>query len=363
MSKRIVLVTANTGGGIIQFTVQLYHVLKETGFCAKVCAPIAAENTNISEVLPEDMIAYEKVKKILDKRPYRIVADRICAEKPDYILYCDDSVICLEIGLQIKEKGIKQLLTVHDAGSYHPTNQMNLRTRLVQQYNRWINRRFSGKADQYVLLSPESAKSFSRRFPERADRVLQMNLGAHIPEAPETEPAEIASLERKAYLLFFGRIDKYKGIGQLLRAYRQVEDKVMPLVIAGSGKLSEEEQAELAKTKNVLLMNRYIGDGEMKWLFAHAAAVVLPYIEATQSGMIPIAYTYGKPVIVSNLPGLTQFVDDKNTGIICADKAAWAQALQLVSDGEFNGKAEAILQYYKENMDWSKGIEMLFSGL
>lgn len=362
MSKKVVLLTANTGGGIVQFAVQLYHVLTQEGFSVKLCAPAAARNTSVGEVPPEDIIFYDKVKSVFDNAPYKPVADRICREEPDYVLHCDDSIVCLKIGLCIKEKKVKQLLTVHDAGGYHPSNQVDLRTRLVQAYNRWNNWCFSKKAHSFVLLSPESAKTFRKRFPHRADRVVQMPLGAHIPQEEEVRPQEMACLKQGGYLLFFGRIDKYKGVGTLLKAYRQIADTALPLVIAGNGKLSPEEQELLQTTNNALLINRYIGDGEMKWLFANSTAVVLPYIEATQSGVIPIAYAYGKPVIVSKLPGLTQFVEDQETGVVCANEDAWIRAIQSVTDGCFAEKRKAaILRYYKENLDWNQNIKRIFS--
>lgn len=360
MNKKVVLLTANTGGGIVQFTVQLYHVLVDAGFAVKVCAPKATQNTSISEVLTEDVIFYDKTKSVFDSRPYQLVADKICQEKPEYVLYCDDSIVCLKIGLCIKDKQVKQLLTVHDAGGYHPSNRVDLRTKLVQTYNRWCNHRFSKRVCKFVLLSPESAKCFCQRFPNRAERVVQMTLGAHIPEEKEIIPQEAGSLEQNGYLLFFGRIDKYKGIGNLLRVYRQVAKTALPLVIAGSGKLSPEELRLQQEADNVVLINRYIGDGEMKWLVANSAAVVLPYIEATQSGVIPIAYAYGKPVLVSDLPGLTQFVEDRKTGIICADDATWVQAIQNITEGCFVEKKAEIMSYYKENMDWKENIKRVF---
>lgn len=360
--KKIVLMTANTGGGIIQFTVQLYHTFLELGFSAKVCAPDSAKDTAVKEVPEGDRLLYRKIKSVVDKTPYRTLAKRIEAEHPDYILYCDDSVICSEVGVKIKNRGIRQLLTMHDAGGYHPTNHMSLRTRLLRKYVKYINRSFYKRVHKFVLLSSESLSVFQRNFPRYADHTLCMNLGAHIPAEVEICPPELAGRQGE-YLLFFGRIDKYKGIEHLLRAYRPVEDQCLPLVIAGSGALSETEKKEAAQCENVLLLNRYIGDGEMKYLFSHSRAVVLPYIEATQSGVIPIAYSYGKPVVVSDLPGLVQFVEKDETGMICKTDGEWTGALLAMSEGVFGDRSDKILAYYTEHMDWNTNVERMFSAL
>lgn len=360
--KKIVLMTANTGGGIIQFTVQLYHTFRELGFSAKVCAPDAAKDTAIKEVPDEDLLLYRKVKSVVSKAPYRALAERIEKESPDYVLYCDDSVICSEVGLKLKNREIRQLLTMHDAGGYHPTNHVSLRTELLHRYVKFVNRSFYKRVHKFVLLSAESLSAFKSNFPRYAEHTLCMNLGAHIPAEAEVCPSELEGKEGD-YLLFFGRIDKYKGIEHLLRAYRFAEEQCLPLVIAGSGALSETEKEEAAKCKNVLLLNRYIGDGEMKYLFSHSRGVVLPYIEATQSGVIPIAYSYGKPVIVSDLPGLVQFVEKDETGMICKTDGEWTNALLALSEGTFEGNSDAILAYYSEHMDWGKNVERMFSEL
>ncbi len=359
MSKSIVLMTANVSGGIIQFTFQLYHTLRDLGCAVKVCFPCQLHDSDIDEVALEDRIIYNKVKKVVDKRSYKELADRIASTKPDYIWYCDDSVICSEVGLALNNSGIKQLLTLHDAGGYHPTNHDSIRNKLLHQYLRAVNSFFYKRVHRFVLLSAESQKAFCSRWPKYADASVMMNLGAHIPQVEEEKPPEVSPEEK--YLLFFGRIDKYKGIEGLLRAYGAAGAQVLPLVVAGGGALSEEEKRLLATVKNVTLINRYIKDGEMKWLFSHSAAVVLPYIEATQSGIIPIAYAYSKPVLVSDVVGLTQFVVDGKTGIICKSKQQWVEALCKTDDTVAEEMAESIKQYYRQNLDWKLNLERMLT--
>lgn len=359
MAKRIVLMTANVQGGIIQFTFQLYHVLKELGYIVKVCAPHELHDSNIDEVAKPDRLLYHKVKKVINKHEYKELAHRIEEVQPDYVWYCDDSVICSEVGLALKASKVKQLLTLHDAGGYHPTYHESLRNKLLRQYVSLVNRFFYRKVHRFVLLSSESERTFRKRWPQYASLAVMMNLGAHIPQANEVQPQEMET--ERQYLLFFGRIDKYKGIGFMLEAYREVEEQALPLVIAGSGTLSNEEHAILGKISNVTLINRYISDGEMKWLFSHAAAVVLPYIEATQSGVIPIAYAYSKPVLVSSIPGLTQFVSDGETGKVCKTREQWVENLKEMNTQVAHEMATSVSQYYMEYLDWKRNVERMLS--
>jgi glycosyltransferase involved in cell wall biosynthesis len=57
--------------------------------------------------------------------------------------------------------------------------------------------------------------------------------------------------------------------------------------------------------------------------------VVLPYVEATQSGVIPVAYSFGKPVVATTVGGLPAQVDDGKTGYLVPprDERALADAV------------------------------------
>lgn len=360
MDKKVVLFTANVQGGILQLTLQLYKTLKEEKFNVCVVMPYEIQDIDIGNIAKSDLIQYHKEKKVIDQTPYKKLASEINKVHPNYIWYMDDSVICSNVGNYL-DKEIKQLLILHDAGTHHPTNHRNIRTVLVEKYTEIINKRFYKRVHRFVLLSPESMKTFSQLYPSYSDKAVMMTLGAHLPDVDEVRPKEINMDDQ--YLLFFGRIDKYKGIGNLLKAYRGVLGKALPLVIAGGGKFTEEERKLIDECDNLTIINRYIGDGEMKWLFHHMTAAVLPYIEATQSGIIPLAYLFGKPVIVSYVPGLTQFVMDGKTGIICRSEENLKNALIQISSEKFPIQESKIREYYQTNMDWNRNTRELFNKL
>lgn len=360
MDKKVVLFTANVQGGILQLTLQLYKTLIEEYFEASVVMPYEIQDIDIGSVEKEDLIQYHKEKKVVDQTPYKRLALEINKIHPDYIWYMDDSVICSNVGTYLNGE-IKQLLILHDAGTHHPTNHKSIRTVLVEKYTEMVNKRFYKRVHRFVLLSPESMRTFSQLYPSYKDKAVMMTLGAHLPDVDEIKPTEICIDNR--YFLFFGRIDKYKGIGNLLDAYRDVSDKSLPLIIAGGGKFTDKERKLIEGCNNLMVINRYIGDGEMKWLLAHMTAAVLPYLEATQSGIIPLAYLFGKPVLVSNVVGLTQFVADGETGVICRSEEEWKKALKKFSSKEPNIQESKIRDYYQTHMDWNRNIRELFSRL
>ena len=360
MKTKIALFTANVQGGILQLTLQLYKTLIEEGYDVKVVMPYEVHDIDISVIANSDFLQYHKEKKVINQTPYKTLATRINEIHPQYVWYMDDSVICSNVGLHINSE-IKQLLTIHDAGTYHPTNRKSIRDMLLRKYTAIINSFFYKKVYRFILLSSESFEIFSNLFLAYKEKAVKLTLGAHVPEVEESKPPEIAV--EKDFLLFFGRIDKYKGIERLLKAYRNVSLNALPLVIAGGGQFTDTESLLIKSCNNLTVINRYIGDGEMKWLFKHMTAAVLPYIEATQSGIIPIAYLFGKPVIVSNVPGLTQFVIDGETGRICGTQEELEKAFIQI-DSEITIECiNKIKNYYAKNMYWNKNVRELVEKL
>ena len=114
--------------------------------------------------------------------------------------------------------------------------------------------------------------------------------------APELENTE-------RYILFFGTINKYKGVDLLIESYSKSEVlKHFKLVIAGKDKTHI-----IPKDNNIICINRYIDDEEIKSLFEKAEIVVYPYRSATMSGVLTIALFFKKKVILSDIPFFKEF--------------------------------------------------------
>ena len=100
------------------------------------------------------------------------------------------------------------------------------------------------------------------------------------------------------YSLFIGRIRKYKGVDLLLNASKSFPTD--EFVIAGEGILNPDFP------KNCHKINRWLSDGEIRNLMQNAQLIIFPYLEASQSGLLPIAMEYKKVIIVSNAGGLLE---------------------------------------------------------
>ena len=132
-------------------------------------------------------------------------------------------------------------------------------------------------------------------------------------------------------VLFFGNIAPWKGIDKLVEAARIVKNKIGPifhLVIAGKPYPGFDgkqffENIDNEDKKFIKIINRYIFSSEIPALVGKSSFLVLPYnheFQYSSSGVIPLSYTFAKPVIVSNVPSLSEYVEHGKTGLIFEEK-------------------------------------------
>lgn len=127
-----------------------------------------------------------------------------------------------------------------------------------------------------------------------------------------------------SYALFFGDVTPWKGIPTLIAAAKIVRAKIgnkFNLVIAGKSYHGYMDIQSIVEThcNFVKVIDKFIVSSEIPSLLSRSSFLVLPYNTSFQysaSGVIPLAYTFSKPVIVSNIPSIAEYVDDGKTGFI-----------------------------------------------
>jgi glycosyltransferase involved in cell wall biosynthesis len=119
------------------------------------------------------------------------------------------------------------------------------------------------------------------------------------------------------WALFFGRLERYKGVDDLVTAVDMMNgrEKSEPcVVVAGPGRLKPLWAGPLPK--RLELRNHLVEDEEALDLFRRCGLVVLPYVEASQSALIAAAYYFRKPVVVTRAGALPEYVEEGRTGRI-----------------------------------------------
>ncbi len=160
-------------------------------------------------------------------------------------------------------------------------------------------------------------------------------------------------------VLFFGRIHEYKGLDYLLRAGEIVarECPNFKIVIAGDGSDLQRYRQQVLDSPRCVLHAGYLSNERVAEIFQQASLVVLPYTEGSQSGVIRIAYVFGKPVIVTDVGSLPESVKDGVTGLVVPprNETALAAAISelLRNDAKRHAMGEAAGRMAATDLSWS----------
>ena len=137
-------------------------------------------------------------------------------------------------------------------------------------------------------------------------------------------------------VLLFGRIFAYKGLEQLVRAEAALKDTLpnLRITIAGRGDDPWAFRSLMGKPDRYDIRHGFIEDPEVAQLFLDADVVVLPYTEASQSGVLNLAAAFGKPVIVTDVGELRASVEPNGLGMVVppGDSERLARAIRILAE-------------------------------
>lgn len=202
-------------------------------------------------------------------------------------------------------------------------------------FDRSLARFVLRQGDRFIVHSEKDLKRLQSLLP--GARVRK----AFIPPCSVFDVVSLSGEEAKRELglqgrtiLFFGFVRPYKGLEILLQALPEVVERVgAHLLVVGEFWTDESHYTaliqDLGLEGHVTIVNRYVPNEKVGLYFAASDVVVLPYVEATQSAVVPIAYSFHKPVITTDVGGLAEVVKDGVTGLIVPprDSAALARAM------------------------------------
>lgn len=223
------------------------------------------------------------------------------------------------------------LTTVHDVET-HPGDR---ETRMLPE---WPKRLMVRQSDRVVVHGEALRAAAAERFGKGSDRI-------HVLSHPTiTRYRELAEIERlrprppggRFRVLMFGRVFAYKGLAHLLEAEALLGDRIpgLEIVIAGRGDDPWSLRDLMGDPGRYRVHNAYIPDPEVAQMFLDTDVVVLPYIEASQSGVLNVAVSFGKPVIVTDVGELRSTVEPNRLGLVVppADPAALAEAIARLAE-------------------------------
>lgn len=245
--------------------------------------------------------------------------------RPD-VIHCQEDITDYLIWSLLFLKKYPLVLTIHDHIPHTGhDSQENIRKRKYRIYQR-------KHADAVIVHGERIRAECESIHPWLRGKVTPI---PHGPLGNVEKPVEYGW--ETGTLLFFGRIEEYKGLKYLIDAIRLLKEQACPVhaIIAGKGRDLDAHRKTILEDPALELLERYINNDETALLFARANIVVLPYTDATQSGVAAMAMRYGRPIIASDVGSIREVVRHGFNGLLVPprDSVALAAAIRtLVED-------------------------------
>jgi glycosyltransferase involved in cell wall biosynthesis len=256
---------------------------------------------------------------------------RIKRLRPKLAICAMPGPLDLEMAAALRWLNIPFVVVVHDADAHLGDGmpmQMPLQRALCRRANAVV-----------ALTAHVGEKLLSQGLARTPDRkLIRLRLP---PLRYDFTSREAAAADGGFRLLTFGRLLPYKGLDLLAESLKLLGAVPgLTVRVVGSGPESHELSA-LRALPGVTVENRWVPEAEVGALFVWADAVVLPYREASQSGVAAVALAANRYVVSTNVGGLAEQLRDEQLAILCEpDAVSLAGALRRVLDAPPVGDAK-----------------------
>lgn len=285
---------------------------------------------------------------------------KIAAQNPDLVIikfWLPFLAPCLGTIAHVIARGCKtKIISILDNIIPH---EKRIGDRLFAKY-------FVGSMDGFIAMSRsvlDDLKSLDSEKPQLlSPHPLYDHFGERLPKAQAAEALGLDPAGR--YMLFFGIIRDYKGLDLLIDALAdsRFRELGVKLVVAGefynNGEQYFTQAAQRGVEDMIIWHNEFIDDDQVKNYFCMADIVVQTYKSATQSGITQIAYHFERPMLVTDVGGLSEIVPHGKVGyVVDTEPKAIAEALiTFYEESSFDKFVEGVREQ-KKLYDWSRMID------
>jgi D-inositol-3-phosphate glycosyltransferase len=232
-----------------------------------------------------------------------------------------------------------------------------------------ITKYFFKYVDYFVMLSKKVQADLLKLKPEAKNKILPHPIYSNFGEPIDKKEARkfLNLPEDGKLILFFGFIRDYKGLDILLEAMKILNAELnIKLIVAGEYYSNEEKYRRIINALGIqnqlYLFTDFIPTSKVKFYFSACDAVILPYRNATQSGIVQIAMNFHKPVIATNVGGIPEVISDNSSGFIVKNESPQDLAKAIKNFYKDNKEDQFISNIIKETAkySWSTFTEGLF---
>lgn len=187
----------------------------------------------------------------------------------------------------------------------------------------FFNKLLASMCDKLIVHCPSAKKEVMRAYSAGSPAIAVIPHGNYIGSYENVITASSARerlrLDAKDILfLYFGRIRPYKGVHELICAFKSLDTPRAKLLIAGkpiNGEIASDILDRCKDDGRIRTVFRFIPDNEVQVYMNAADIIVLPYRDILTSGAVISAMSFGKPVIAPAIGCIADTLD-KNGGFL-----------------------------------------------
>jgi glycosyltransferase involved in cell wall biosynthesis len=190
------------------------------------------------------------------------------------------------------------------------------------------------RAARIHVHSPKLSEDFLSLHPEFGHRMSVIPHGTYsLYKHWDKDDIE----REKSTCLFFGRMEKYRGLDNLMWIAEKVKKEIRDLriLVAGRGTELKCFKEDMVQSGVFEIHDEFIPDDEVFRYFKRASLLLLPYHEGSQSGVIHVGLAFGVPIVATDVGALSDAVQDGVHG-------------KIVSPGDLEGFAQAVITLLKD---------------
>lgn len=346
-------------GGIAQFNAQLYrelekdHEVKAYTFTRQYPDLLFPGKTQmVSEEDTADEIPSIRVLDTVNPASYIITANEIKKFQPDILItkfwmpYFGPSLgwVCRSL----KNQGCLNISILDNVIPHEKRTGDKSMTKFYLKNNH-----------AYIVMSDTVKNDLLTLMPKATFEFQYHPIYDHFgAKVDQDEARDVLDIPRdKKVLLFFGFIRKYKGLDLLLETLYKLDKDIVLLIggeVYGDFNYYDGLIKKYGLEDRVYSHIRYIDDNEVPIFFSAADACILPYRDATQSGIIGISYHFDIPVIATDTGSLKEVIEPYETGLVAEE--AESEYLKTQIERYFNEKMRPILEAnihrFKKDASW-----------